>query len=696
MKNPSKRVFKLLGLVFMLCFTIILTTRTSLAKTSLQPKKITLAVCETEKLRVKGTPKGAKIIYTSSKKSVVTVTSKGKITAVKAGKAVVKVSYTKSGKTTVIGKTTVTVKKATVSKKNKKIFSDHVIQFYGNTGFYEKNPADINNYVGQLWPYADLSRVSDVISYRNPKAKYVFSSGKTSRLKITKKGIVNYTNGYGKVNITVSESYKGKTRKIFSFPVNIHKPEWTGKENQDVSIGQVLDVYNNLAHVRHFFAVITDDPNKEVDVNEAASGDPVVSDDYIDFMVNSEGKWIGKIRFKKASTQYLRLYAYNYRKSKYDSTPFSTIVFNIKDITSLQGIKLLDEIADIYDPMTMEEMDFSKLSSVTEVDCGQNEAYEDYADVVDKKILICQDVYNYNGDITITSSDPGVVSASSIMTDFYEGEYQANSGYRGYFFLRPHKTGTATITVSGGGTSTSLVVNSVVPEISYEGTCTVEFRTGDIVIPSEFDESKLSYRFSDDNELNLDVTSNPEGWQNGGWDGDDERDPKRWYLRSEMRVENREDTKSGETTFEVLYDGEVIGSYELKVTGGYDPSRPPGVVKTQGINVDSYSYKVEKDEEGDYFMNIHMDFAPESGVVYAERWATFSFKPSQDDISEALEDVDSEESDNAAPFDFRVWLDDDDIEENVTKYVLIVTYDANHKFLGYALVKGEAALTSFP
>lgn len=79
------------------------------AKPALNKTKLTMTVGDSAALKVKNAAKKEKITWASKKKTVASVTSKGKVTAKKAGKTVVSATLKKAGKTL---KCNVTVKAA--------------------------------------------------------------------------------------------------------------------------------------------------------------------------------------------------------------------------------------------------------------------------------------------------------------------------------------------------------------------------------------------------------------------------------------------------------------------------------------------------------------------------------------------------------------------------------------------------------
>ena len=86
------------------------------SKMKLNKKNVTLAVGKTQKLKVKNLPKNATVSWKSSKKSVASVSNKGKIKAKKAGKATIRCKVTYGSKR----KTLKCKVNVTGKKKNKK------------------------------------------------------------------------------------------------------------------------------------------------------------------------------------------------------------------------------------------------------------------------------------------------------------------------------------------------------------------------------------------------------------------------------------------------------------------------------------------------------------------------------------------------------------------------------------------------
>lgn len=123
-RNGIQRQLLVLAVVFGVFCVSLLAIRFVNAKSNEKPiklnkKSITLAVGDSKKLKVENLPKKAKVTWKSSKKSVVSVSKKGKIKAKKKRKATIRCKITYGGK-----KKTRTLKcKVTVTGKKKKTTS---------------------------------------------------------------------------------------------------------------------------------------------------------------------------------------------------------------------------------------------------------------------------------------------------------------------------------------------------------------------------------------------------------------------------------------------------------------------------------------------------------------------------------------------------------------------------------------------
>lgn len=107
MKNYKKILCGALAAAMVL--TTAAVPASAAAKPALNKTKLTMTVGDTATLKVKNAAKNEKITWASKKKTVAAVSSKGKVTAKKAGKTVVSATLKKAGKTL---KCNVTVKAA--------------------------------------------------------------------------------------------------------------------------------------------------------------------------------------------------------------------------------------------------------------------------------------------------------------------------------------------------------------------------------------------------------------------------------------------------------------------------------------------------------------------------------------------------------------------------------------------------------
>ena len=107
MKNYKKILCGALAAAMVL--TTAAVPASAAAKPALNKTKLTMTVGDTATLKVKNAAKKEKITWASKKKTVAAVSSKGKVTAKKAGKTVVSATLKKAGKTL---KCNVTVKVA--------------------------------------------------------------------------------------------------------------------------------------------------------------------------------------------------------------------------------------------------------------------------------------------------------------------------------------------------------------------------------------------------------------------------------------------------------------------------------------------------------------------------------------------------------------------------------------------------------
>ena len=181
------------------------------SKTELGYMPEAIAVNETAKISLYNKKSKAKYTYTSNKKSVATVSSKGVVTGKAAGTAKITVNQKLNGKTTKVGVYTIKVKKAKISEY---ISEEGLWWFSAQPGYCKDDPVKITPDV--------------CLEYINSKAKYSFYSN-NSDLVISKTGKVTDVKKSGKAKLTVKETYKGKTRTVGSFSVELKDPTYTGE-----------------------------------------------------------------------------------------------------------------------------------------------------------------------------------------------------------------------------------------------------------------------------------------------------------------------------------------------------------------------------------------------------------------------------------------------------------------------------------
>ncbi len=211
------------------------TEKTAAAQISKTKMTIPIHGAKKKKLSVKNPAEGTVYLYQSSNKKIVSVGEKtGLLTGKKAGTA--KVTLIKKGKkkNKIIGVCTVKVKKASITKKNKKM------------------TVSING------------MISPVVSYQNSKAGYTYESDNESVVKVqeTMKGTgeTSFTVmalAEGKANVTVQEFYNGKDTVVGKIAVTVTKPTLATKritmlKGQSLKISDVITVNyaftNNVAY----------------------------------------------------------------------------------------------------------------------------------------------------------------------------------------------------------------------------------------------------------------------------------------------------------------------------------------------------------------------------------------------------------------------------------------------------------------
>ncbi|MCR4605044.1 MAG: hypothetical protein K5639_03500 [Eubacterium sp.] len=481
----------------------------SAAKAKLYTKKFTMGIGWQQTIYDEDDyeiPSGAKIKLKTNKKKVAKVKG-SKITAVGIGTAKITVSYKKGKKTKKFGTITVKVKKASVYKD---------LDWWATTqtGYFEKYPDKLSDYVG------------DVIEYRNTKAKYTFVSTNESKIKI-KSGsqIVSVTGKDGdKVKINVIETYKKKQKKIGTITYTLYDPALDSDTETSVT-GVVGRKYScqPVKFVNHFIYVVTDetdipDPN-ELDPSTDGEGEDCV------FEGDDDNK---TIRFKKAGTFYMYYFAKNYLTDKYETTPFGKVTYTITE-----GTKTLSDFRVCYE----DDEETYELKSKGEFDYNN-------------LFYIRTRVNDYTGGFTVSSSDSEIFD----VTDTYYEDYYYPDDYdeieQGVYSFRllGHKPGTATLTVSGGGVTKEyeITIKPLTMEPSNEGyfNCLGKY-------DGKFDEKKLTVAVSDTSKFKASIAES-EGYDDGSM----------WVDTCVEPIEGA----TGEVTVTVYYAGKEVTHYVINCT----------------------------------------------------------------------------------------------------------------------------------
>lgn len=376
-----------------------------------------IGVNGTAKINLYNKKSKASYTFSSSKKSVATVSKKGVVTGQKAGTAKITVKQKYKGKTTKIATLTIKVKKAEIQ--------DWVqyegLWFTAQPGYYKKNPRTLS--VSEF----------DLLFYENPKAKYTFSSD-SADLVISKGNKLTEVKKSGKVNLIVKETYKGKTRTVGKVPVELRDPAYTGEDIVELALGvegsNTFDVDDYISALGMYNFALTDTKQSEEEAIRYANAedDEDDADDAnkaIEFVRDSDGKWNGEIRAVGYGTRYGTITQYNYLTGKYDKVvaQFTIVVLDASKLTSFR----IDWESEV-------EWDDAKYDSATNT--LEENFYDEY-----RRLDIISTPKVYSGGYEVTSSNPDVVQA--------EVTYDEYAGYR--LELNYLKAGTATITLSAGG-----------------------------------------------------------------------------------------------------------------------------------------------------------------------------------------------------------------------------------------------------
>lgn len=201
-----------------------------------------------ESIWISNTKEGAKYTYTSSNTKVVKVSvnkydpSYASIKGLKTGSAKITIKEKYKNKTTKVGTIKVKVVKASVNKD-----------------------AICNISIGK--PKWNNTLASDYfIPQMNYKATYKFTSSDPDKLSIKSDGTIVNAKAAGSVQVSVTETYKKKTRNLGDITVTVNEPTMSG--NQIVTVTSANDYvyftnYLSYAEDHEFDVTITDASGKD-------------------------------------------------------------------------------------------------------------------------------------------------------------------------------------------------------------------------------------------------------------------------------------------------------------------------------------------------------------------------------------------------------------------------------------------------
>ena len=363
-----------------------------------------LGINATTRIEVSGAPSKAKITYSSNKKSVATVSSKGVVKGVSVGKAKITVKQTYKGKTKKLKTLTVQVRNAKIDKSN---YVEGDLWIGAQPGWVSKNnPVDVSEY--------------NVLSFKNPRAKYTYYTDNKD-LVMDENGKATEVKNSGVAEITVKETYKNKTRKVGTFSLILKDPEYYGSHPLQICQGQTDNVYDHLHGECGKVALFWDDKEfTDEEAMQAADSNIPPSDDVLETVYDEDGKWHGDIKGKNPGIRYAALVQYNYLTQEYDNV-FARFQIEVVDTSKANKIKFPWDGYKEDNPSYVFRL------------------YEDDTDYV----WVSLDTKYYSGSYQVTSSDPNVVTA----------EMDDDS-----IKLKGISAGTATVTVKVNGAERSFKV----------------------------------------------------------------------------------------------------------------------------------------------------------------------------------------------------------------------------------------------
>lgn len=425
-----------------------------------------IGVNATTKIYLEDKKAKASYRFSSSKKSIASVSKKGVITGVKPGTANITVSQKYKGKTSKIKTFKIRVKQA-------KVFGwlqskDNGCEISLQPGWVSKeNPAN-------------MGKPSECVTYRNPKAKYAFYSD-SKNLVISKDGKVTSVKKGGTTNLIIKETYKGKTRAIGKIPVALKEPSYTGKDTIQLYLGDKFipggdaeyqeDEKPLLYLLGKYSMNVSKDQQSDEDIIKGANDDSDgENNEAVKFELNSKGEWNGKLLAQKEGTVYCTITEWNYLEKKYDKVigRFKIVVSDASKLTDLQ----LPWEREKTDNDDEESYSYDKAKNTVQASLYANS----YGETGGISLFMKQVPSVYYGDYKVTSSNDKVVSAAADQDEVSFGpsgsssatnydplyEWPENRHEDGmYLNLVFHKAGKAIITVEAGGVKKSFTVNVV-------------------------------------------------------------------------------------------------------------------------------------------------------------------------------------------------------------------------------------------
>lgn len=318
-----------IAMLFGLCNVPTLVAQAATKPTLVHTKlTITLGKYEFSTISVNNTVKGATYTYTSSNKKIVTVSKKGVLTGVKAGKAMITVNQTYKGKKTKVGTCSIEVKASCLLEEE--MFIDYR---KGPMSEYEYYNYNLNNW--------------GMICYNPMGAKYTFTSSDSKIIKINKDGVITETGEPGKsVTITVKETFNKKTRTVGKFKMTIRFPALSTKE-VEVGINEYIYPFDYFTGYSGTYYVVCS-ANAEPNVDNTNVADVLdnydASEDVLAF-VNEDGYWTGALKAQKEGTAYVHCYTATTPEEISKDTYIGTIKVATKVI---KATKLKWDIEDSY------------------------------------------------------------------------------------------------------------------------------------------------------------------------------------------------------------------------------------------------------------------------------------------------------------------------------------------------------------